>query len=104
MLTEGLWFQYICQSHEAAAIGSFFVSEFTYRFDVIGIFQVSDRAANFDKYNISVGFYGQFPQFQFDLACNMGNHLNVPAEIAAVTLLVQNQAEDLSARGKIVSA
>ncbi len=48
--------------------------------------------------------HGQFPQAEFDFAGDVGNHLDIAAEVVAVPFFFEDAGEDLAAGGEVVPA
>ncbi len=101
LLAQGLGFEDVGQGHEATAVLIFFVGQFPHGFEVVGVFQVTDRAADFHEDHVRLGLHGQGTQLELDLAGDMRDHLHVATQVVAVTFLVQYGGKDLAAGGEV---
>ena len=92
------------ESHDADAVLALFVGQFTERLDEVAVFVIADGAADFDEDDVGLGLGGQVAEDIFYLAGDVGNHLDVAAEVAAVAFAVQDAGEDLAAGGEVDAA
>src|SRR5579864_5026816 len=89
------------QMNVNCVVGTEFETHLANRFHEWERFDVSDRAADFDDYDVHI--IGNFAKRGFDFVGDVGNHLNSLAEVIAAALFGQNGFVD-AARGPIVIA
>ncbi len=107
LLAEGLGLDDIGQGDEADRAGAFLEGEFAEGLDVEAVLVVADGAADFDEDDIGGAFAvaadGEFAELALHLAGDMGDHLDITAEVDALAFAVEDLGIDLAGGDEVAS-
>lgn len=98
LLAERLGLNDIGECDKAARAGAFFECEFAEGFDVESVFVIADGAPDFNEDDIgracAIATQGEFTEFAFHLAGDMGDHLHIATEVDTLAFTVENFGKD----------
>ena len=103
MFAEGLGFDDVGEGDEADGAFAFFEGEFAECFDVEAVLEIADGAADFDEDDVGLLLDGELAEHVFHFAGDVGDHLDIAAEVSAVPFLVEDTPVDLTGGDEVIA-